>query len=62
MRAKMKYEIALAAGMSSRTLSRWFCTHRMEMARLGVSIRQQLLPPKAVEYVCSELGIQESDF
>jgi len=62
MKSKMKFEIAMAAGMSSRTFSRWVHTHREELKRLGVSKKQQLLPPKAVSYICYELGIHEEDF
>ena len=62
MKAKMKFEIAQAAGMSSPTLSRWLHSHRMNLQALGVRPTQKLLPPRAVEYVCRELGLREEDF
>ena len=62
MKAKMKFEIALAAGMSDATLKRWLHSQRMNLQQLGVRPRQKLLPPKAVEYICRELGIHEEDF
>ena len=62
MKSRMKFEIALAAGMSSRTFSRWLHAHRQELDRMGIAPRLQLLPPKAVKYVCDELGLHEEDF
>ena len=62
MQAKSKSEIAMAAGMSSATMSRWFQSHREMMCRLGMKPTQKLLPPKVALWVCSELGIHESDF
>ena len=58
----MKFEIAQAAGMSSPTFSRWLKVHRAQLEALGVNPHQRLLPPKAVMFVCDELGIMESDF
>ena len=62
MKARMKYEIAMAAGMSRRTMTRWFTDHRKQVEALGVNLHQQLLPPKVVSYVCHELGLDERDF
>ena len=62
MKSRMKFEIALAAGMSDTTFRRWLHRHRMNMQALGVRPCQKLLPPRAVEYVCQELGIHEEDF
>ena len=62
MRAKSKSEIAMAAGMSSATMTRWFQSHREMMSRLGVKPTQKLLPPKVALWVCAELGLQECDF
>ncbi len=62
MRAKMKFEIAQAAGMSLRTFARWTNEHREQLRALGVKPNQRLLPPKAVVFVCEELGIHEEDF
>ena len=62
MKARFKYEIALAAGMSTATFRRWLTSHAQRLQKMGVSARQQLLPPRAVKYVCYELGIHEEDF
>ena len=62
MKSRMKFEIALAAGMSKNTMGRWFQDHQQALSRLGVRPAQRLLPPKAVRYVCDELGLHEEDF
>ncbi|MBO7068935.1 MAG: hypothetical protein J6W52_09725 [Bacteroidaceae bacterium] len=61
MKSRMKFEIALAAGMSDRTFSRWLRGHAAYMQSIGVKPTQRLLPPKAVKYICYELGIDEED-
>ena len=58
----MKFEIALAAGISKSTMNRWFRDHRQQVEALGVSLHQKLLPPKVVAFVCHELGLDERDF
>lgn len=62
MRARSKSEIAMAAGMSSATMSRWFHSHREVMVSMGMKPTQKLLPPRAVKYVCDELGLHQEDF
>lgn len=62
MKCRTKSEVAQAVGMSDRTFSRWFSEHIEYMQRIGVKPTQRLLPPKAVKYICYELGIDESDF
>ena len=62
MKSRMKFELAQAAGMSDRTFSRWIREHSTYMERIGVRPTQRLLPPKAVKYICYELGIDENDF
>ena len=62
MKSRMKYEIAMASGMSASSMTRWFHTHREALASLGVKPSQKLLPPKAVKYVCDELGLHDEDF
>ncbi len=62
MKCRMKSEIAMACGMSRSTFTRWFSLHKEEIAKLGVNPNARLLPPKAVQYVCEELGIHEDDF
>ena len=62
MKARYKYEIAEAAGMSPATFRRWLANHTARLIKMGVTIKQQLLPPRAVKYICYELGIHEEDF
>lgn len=62
MKSRMKYEIALAAGMSTSTLCRWMKRHREELRAVGVTPGQRLLHPRAVQFVCDELDIMEEDF
>ena len=62
MKSKSKSEIADAAGVSQKTLARWIMGHREKLRAMGVSPSQRILPPRAVEYVCGELGIHEEDF
>lgn len=62
MKARYKYEIALAAGMSPATFRRWLTGHVDRLTKMGVPPTKHLLPPRAVKYVCYELGIHEDDF
>lgn len=57
MKAMMKYELALKAGISPRTFSRWLSLHREELEQLGLEPHMRLLPPKVVRYICDKYGI-----
>ena len=52
-----KNELADAAGVSMNTLRRWLNKNRDRLAHFGVSPRSQMLPPRAVKWVCDEYGI-----
>ena len=52
-----KYELAYAAGVSSQTFRRWLITDRAALKAMGVSVKQRLLPPKAVHYLCEKYDI-----
>ncbi|MBQ7526872.1 MAG: hypothetical protein IJT11_04005 [Bacteroidaceae bacterium] len=52
-----KNELANAAGVSCNTFRRWLSGKRSKLAELGASPRGQLLPPRAVAWVCREYGI-----
>ena len=52
----------MAAGISVRTLYNWMRLHRTHLQRLGVQPNQRLLPPRAVRFICQELGLHEEDF
>jgi len=57
MKAMYKYELAEAAGVSANTFRRWLNENRSKLARFGVKRRSQMLPPRAVEWVCQQYGI-----
>ena len=57
MKSAYKFELANAAGVGYRTFQRWLSENRSKLAELGARPRQQLLPPKAVEWICREYGI-----
>ena len=52
-----KYELAEAAGVSANTFRRWLNENSSKLARFGVKQRSQMLPPRAVDWVCREYGI-----
>ena len=56
-KAKYKYELAMAAGVSSETFRKWLKTDSNELEAMGISPRQQLLTPKAVRYLCEKYDI-----
>jgi hypothetical protein len=57
MKAMYKYELANAAGVSANTFRRWLSGNRSKMEEMGAKPRSQLLPPRAVAWVCREYGI-----
>ena len=57
MKSAYKYELADAAGVNYRTFQRWLGENRQKLTELGVSPRKQLLPPRAVEWICQQYGI-----
>ena len=52
-----KYELAEAAGVSRDTFRRWLSGNRDKLVKLGAKPRGQLLPPRAVGWICREYGI-----
>ena len=57
MKSAYKYMLAEAAGVSYRTFQRWLSQNRDKLAELGAKPRSRILPPGAVEWVCSQYGI-----
>jgi len=57
MKSAYKYELADAAGVNYKTFQRWLSSQRDKLQKLGARPRQQLLPPKAVVWICREYGI-----
>jgi len=56
-KAKYKYELAMAAGVSSETFRKWLKTDSSVLDAMGIAPRQQLLTPKAVRYLCEKYDI-----
>lgn len=57
-KAMYKSELADAAGVSLKTLSRWLKRDRNYFASVGVSVKQKMLPPMAVKYICEKYVIE----
>ena len=57
MKAMYKFELAVYAGLTSKTLRRWTKPFDEELARMGVSPSTRLLPPAAVKFICEKLAI-----
>ena len=57
MKSYYKYELADAAGVSTRTFHRWMSQQSEQLSQWGVTPRSQLLPPVAVEWICRQYGI-----
>lgn len=57
MKAMMKYELAMKAGVSYRTFSRWLAQNKEELAKHGFRPGMRILPPRVVEYICDKYGI-----
>ena len=61
MKSYYKYELADAAGVSTRTFGRWLRQQSEQLSQWGVTPRTQLLPPVAVEWICRQYGIDEGE-
>ena len=57
MKSAYKYELADAVGVNYRTFQRWLSSNKNRLMELGVSPRGQLLPPRVVEWICQQYGI-----
>ena len=57
MKSAYKFELANAAGVSRTTFWRWMKENEEHLLQLGVKPTTKLLPPKAVEWICREYGI-----
>lgn len=56
-KAMYKYELAMAAGVSTAVVGRWCKAHKAQLAKFGVKARTKLLPPRAVRFLCDYYGI-----
>ena len=61
MKAMTKAELARAAGVSTRTFSRWLIAHREELLLLGVSSHAHIIPPIGVKYIVDTFCIDVPD-
>lgn len=61
MKSYFKNEIAMAAGVSIRTFSRWLKTREQDLLRMGVTKNMRLIPARAVRWICNEYGIDEDE-
>ena len=59
-KAMYKNEIARAAGVSTATFRTWMKSDKQALETMGITPRQQLLPPVAVRYLCEKYVIDVS--
>ena len=57
MKSAYKSELADTAGVSYTTFYRWLRENQQHLAHLGVKPASKMLPPRAVEWVCRQYGI-----
>jgi len=57
MKSTYKYLLAEAAGVNYRTFQRWLSQNQSKLAELGAKPRSRILPPKAVQWICEQYGI-----
>ena len=55
-----KNEIARAAGVSMATFRTWLKSDKQALDAMGITPRQQLLPPVAVRFLCEKYDIDLS--
>ena len=57
MKSAYKSELAAAAGVGYTTFYRWMRENQGRLSRYGVKPTSKMLPPRAVEWVCQQYGI-----
>ena len=57
MKSYYKFELAEAAGVSYTTFYRWLAGNRETLATFGVKPSAKMLPPRAVDWICKQYGI-----
>jgi hypothetical protein len=57
MKARSKYELAVAAGVSPETFRRWLRSDKAYLEANGISRSAKILPPKVVKYLCEKYCI-----
>ncbi len=58
MKRIYKSDIALAAGVSTRTFARWMRMHRTELLALGLRPTDKCVNRQALEYICREYDVE----
>ena len=59
-KAMYKSELARAAGVSTAVFRVWLQSDKQALEAMGITPRQQLLPPVAVRYLCEKYVIDVS--
>ena len=59
-KAMYKNELARAAGVSRTVFRVWLKADKQALEAMGITPRQQLLPPVAVRYLCEKYVIDVS--
>ena len=59
-KAMYKNELARAAGVSTAVFRTWMKSDKKALEAMGITPRQQLLPPVAVRYLCEKYVIDVS--
>ena len=57
MKAMSKSELAQAAGISVRTLSRWMKSYEQELQTMGMTPKMKVLPPRIVIFLAETFCI-----
>ena len=57
MKSMYKSDLADAAGVSRTTFWRWLKENNSQLAQFGVTPKSTMLPPRAVNWVCAQYGI-----
>ena len=59
-KAMYKNELARAAGVSTATFRAWLRSDKQALDAMGITPKQQLLPPVTVRYLCEKYDIDIS--
>ena len=56
--ARLKSELANAAGVSMGTFRKWMKNEQKTLEEMGVGTHDKLLPPSAVKHICERYCIE----
>ena len=57
MKAMTRQQLALAAGVTPKTLRNWCRPHEQELRQMGMEPGSKVLPPNVVEWLCRRFCI-----